>query len=158
MKRLHLELRASIGELERTSAAVAAFGKANNIGEKLLYSLQLVCDEWLTNIVMHGYGAAPSGVPPPADAAAIELTLERTAEDALRLTFVDRAPPFNPLTRPEPDVSLSVDEREVGGLGIHFLRKFMDHCEYERTDGRNRLVLVKYIRGPQGDGEDEHRD
>jgi len=147
---MHLELSASIRELERMGAAVAAFCERNGIDEKLAYSLQLVCDEWVTNVVVHGYG----GAVPNAAEAAIEVSLTRLDDATLRLTFVDKAPPFNPLTRPEPDVSLPVEEREAGGLGIHFMKKIMDRCEYERIGGRNRLVLTKSIRS-RGEGQDE---
>ncbi len=153
MERLHLELSASLGELERLGAAVAAFCERGGIGEKLTYALQLVCDEWVTNVIVHGYADAP----PDSGEAAIELTLERLPDETLSLAFVDRAPPFNPLTRPEPNVDLSVDEREVGGLGIHFLKKIMDDCAYERTDGRNRLTLIKRL-GAQGEDRHEHID
>ncbi|WP_309120029.1 ATP-binding protein [Paenibacillus sp.] len=148
--RLHMELAASLQELGRMGEAVAAFCERGGIDEKLSYAVQLVCDEWVTNVIAHGYG----GAPPDAGEAAIELTIERTA-DSLRLAFVDRAPPFDPLTHPEPDVDLSVDEREVGGLGIHFMKKIMDACEYERIGGRNRLALTKKL-GTRREGQDEH--
>jgi serine/threonine-protein kinase RsbW len=105
----------------------------------------------VTNVIVHGYG----GAPPEAEEPAIEMTLERPANDRLVLTFVDRARPFDPLTRPEPDVDLSVDEREVGGLGIHFIKKIMDRCEYERVGERNRLTLTKRL-GTQGEEQHEH--
>lgn len=143
MERLHLELSASIEELERMGAAVMAFCTANAIDSKLAYTLRLVCDEWVTNIIVHGYG----GAAPSREAAAIEVQLSRVDEGTLRLAFIDHAPPFNPLLRPAPDVSLPVEERDLGGLGIHFIRNKMDECVYERVASTNQLVLLKKLGG-----------
>ena len=146
MDRLKLEVAASLRELERLGASIAAYCKRCGVDDKLSYALQLVCDEWVTNVIVHGYADSP----PAAGEPAIEITLERPAHDKLVLTFVDRAPPFDPLTRPEPNVDLSVDERDVGGLGIHFIKNIMDRCEYERVGERNRLTLTKRL-GTQGE-------
>lgn len=153
MDQLHLELKGSIGELEQIGVEIARYCSHNHLDDKLRYSLQLVCDEWVTNIITHGYkGSAPASDSPP-----IEVILQRMNTDTLVLTFLDRSPPFNPLTRPEPDLSLPMEERPTGGLGIHFIKRFMDHCQYEREDGVNRLVLTKKIQ-TQEEISDEHND
>ena len=184
-ERLRLALSASIYELRRVSDRLEAFGRANGLDEGLIRALQLICDEWITNIVVHGYGggaplpgqgerirgpghgAAERGGrnrPPGAEGAEpgtqredrgpaparedpgrqpdIEIDLE-IAGGEVRLTFADGGPPFNPLARPEADVSLPLERREIGGLGIHFLKMLTDRQEYERIGGRNRLTLTK---------------
>lgn len=157
MDRMQLGLSASIDELERMGQAIESFCEANGLDEKTKYALRLVCDEWVTNIVMHGYAASP---PASGDGASSEppiaLTIARSADGTVRLEFIDRAPPFDPLSHPVPDVGKSVEERDVGGLGIHFIRKMTDGCEYERDGNVNRLVLYKRIGADREETKDEH--
>ena len=61
------------------------------------------------------------------------------------LTVTDDGHPFDPREVPEPDIQLPVEERPVGGLGIHLLRKMSDRMEYGREGGRNRLCLRKSL-------------
>jgi serine/threonine-protein kinase RsbW len=63
----------------------------------------------------------------------------------LQLTVLDDAPPFDPLEAPEPDTTLPVEQRPLGGLGIFLVRKLMDEVQYERRDGRNRVACRKRI-------------
>lgn len=158
MDRLRLTLTASIDELERVAERVEAFNRANGFDARFAYALRLICDEWITNIVMHGYGGQDAKPPDAPERGAadgsgngtarpdIEVLLELADEGTVRLTFTDGGPPFNPLTKPEADVSLPLEKREIGGLGIHFLKRLTDRWEYERIDGRNRLTLTKSIR------------
>ena len=67
------------------------------------------------------------------------------ASERLSIAITDDGHFFNPLEHPEPDMSLPVEERPIGGLGIHLLRKMADHIEYERTSERNRLRIHKTI-------------
>lgn len=57
----------------------------------------------------------------------------------------DDGRPFNPLEAPEPDLAAPVEERKVGGLGIHLIRNMMDHLEYRRLQGTNLLVMKKKV-------------
>ena len=61
------------------------------------------------------------------------------------MTFEDEGVYYNPLEKEDPDVSLSVEEREIGGLGIFMVKKSMDKMEYEYTDGKNVLTITKKI-------------
>lgn len=61
------------------------------------------------------------------------------------ITFVDEGKPYDPLAKEDPDVSLSAEEREVGGLGIYMVKKSMDAVEYEYKDGANILTIVKKL-------------
>ena len=64
---------------------------------------------------------------------------------AVKLTFIDSGTPFDPLEREDPDISLSSEERDIGGLGIYMIKKTMDELRYEYADGQNRLTLIKKI-------------
>ena len=59
--------------------------------------------------------------------------------------MADDGPGFDPLSAPEPDTSLGIEERPIGGLGIALVRRLMDHVEYERRDGKNRLRLRRRL-------------
>ena len=62
---------------------------------------------------------------------------------AIRIKFMDSGVPYNPLEKPDPDVTLSAEEREIGGLGIYMVKKSMDEINYEYKDGKNILEIVK---------------
>ena len=64
---------------------------------------------------------------------------------AATITFIDRGIPFDPLAKPDPDVSLSAEERGIGGLGIYMVKKSMDDVRYEYRDGQNVLTLIKRL-------------
>ena len=70
----------------------------------------------------------------------IEITDDPAAAS---ITFIDRGVPFDPLAKPDPDVSLSAEERGIGGLGIYMTKKTMDDVRYEYKDGQNILTLIK---------------
>ncbi|MCC2685555.1 MAG: hypothetical protein K0R75_2454 [Paenibacillaceae bacterium] len=150
--RIQLSLRASISELPRLKESVEQFCERVGLEDKLSFTLQLVCDEWVTNIITHGYEAVQAEG--AADDRVIAVTLECTDESELVLIFEDRAAAFNPLEHPEPDVTLDLKERKTGGLGIHFIKKMMDHCEYERLPKGNRLMLVKRLQIHEEAGKD----
>ena len=67
------------------------------------------------------------------------------SDDGMRLTliFVDSGTPFDPLKEPDPDITLSASERQIGGLGIFLVKETMDDMFYEYKDGKNQLTLVK---------------
>ena len=66
-------------------------------------------------------------------------------DGGLQVCFSDAGTPFNPLAKPDPDITLSAEEREIGGLGIFLTKKFMDSVAYEYKDGKNRLKIQKKI-------------
>ena len=72
------------------------------------------------------------------------ITISRTGTDA-EITFTDSGTPYNPLEKPDPDVTLSAEERDIGGLGIYIVKKSMDFVGYEHKDGQNVLTIRKKI-------------
>ncbi len=64
---------------------------------------------------------------------------------ALKVVFEDSGPFFDPLKKPDPDVTLKVEDRQIGGLGIFMVKKSMDECYYERSGDKNVFTLVKYV-------------
>lgn len=135
-------LRNDLRELERLRVAVEAFGANYCLPGPLLFELNLALEEWVTNIVAYGYDdTGPHSI-------AVRISLDTTAEGRhVAIEVEDDARPFNPLEVPPPRLDLPIEERPVGGLGIHFLRRCMDSVAYERVGTRNRLLLRKQVVG-----------
>ena len=130
---LHLKLAARPEELERINVAVEEFGEREDWPSKLLFRVNLVLEELGLNVMTHGQ-----------QAGARELEVIVTSEaETITIEIVDDGPRFDPLEdAPLPDPEASLDERPVGGLGIHLVRTMMDEVSYRYEDGKNRLTLV----------------
>ena len=100
--------------------------------EMILNQIDLAVEEIFVNIAHY------SG----ADEAIINCSFEN---DKLEITFSDSGVPFNPLAKPDPDLTLNAEEREIGGLGIFLTKKFMDTVSYEYKDGINCLRIIKSV-------------
>ncbi len=100
--------------------------------EMILNQIDLAVEEIFVNIAHY------SG----ADEAIINCSFEN---DKLEITFSDSGVPFNPLAKPDPDITLNAEEREIGGLGIYLTKKFMDTVSYEYKDGMNCLRIIKSV-------------
>ena len=74
-----------------------------------------------------------------------EIRLNVTS-DSVEITLIDSGIPYNPLEKPDPDVTLSAKDRAIGGLGIFMSKKLMDHISYEHTDGKNILTIKKHLK------------
>lgn len=99
--------------------------------------IELAVDEIFCNIASYAYA-------PGTGDATISVDLEENPR-AVIITFIDRGIPYNPLEKDDPDVTLSAQERKIGGLGIYLVKKSMDDVIYEYTDGQNILHLKKYL-------------
>lgn len=114
-----------------------AFAATHRLPADAAWPLHLALDEILSNIVRHAYGE---------DGQAREIEVGFNLKDGvLELTFLDEGRAFDPLTAPEPQTTGPAVDRPVGGLGIFLVRKLMDHVEYQRHAGRNRLVCRKRV-------------
>ena len=102
---------------------------------KTLLQIDLVVEEVFVNIAHYAYA------PKTGDA---KISCEVTKEPArLTLIFTDSGKPFNPLQRPDPDVTLGLEERNIGGLGIFLTKKYMTTTAYEYKDGKNIFTLTR---------------
>lgn len=99
---------------------------------------ELALEEIFMNIVMHGSQ--------PGRMASVQLSLT-LAENGLTMTIEDDGPQFDPLTLPPPDLTTSLAERPVGGLGVFLVRRVMDAVSYQRVGALNRLTMTKSLAG-----------
>ncbi len=104
---------------------------------KAQMQIDIAIDELFGNIAHYAYH-------PEIGAATVRV--EVTEEPlAVLITFIDNGAPYDPLANRDPDVSLSADERQIGGLGIYMVKKSMDEITYEYRKGQNILKIKKHI-------------
>lgn len=129
--------RAQIGDLDRIHELVDAACNRVHLDDSTCYALRLCIEEAFVNVIDHGYHAEEPGV--------ITVTIQ-TVDHAIHAIVADHAAPFHPEHAPHPDLDVGWDERQIGGLGWHFIREMMDEVRYEAGEDRgNRLTLVKYL-------------
>ncbi len=137
--KLHLRIRNAYAEITRGAAEVSRWLKTRNAPASAEYLAVLAIEEQATNCIKYGYDDAAEHV--------IEIELSLSGEEMV-LTVTDDGHPFNPLNAPPPDTGSPIEDRPVGGLGIHLLRGLSDRIQYERLGDRNRLAIHKAIAGP----------
>lgn len=104
---------------------------------KAMMQINVAIDEILANIAFYAYPGTHGTV-------TMQVEIREDTRTAV-LTFIDSGIPYNPLEKEDPDVTLSLEERQIGGLGIFLVKKSMDDMNYERKDGQNILTLRKHI-------------
>ena len=111
--------------------------ESNDCPQKTLMQIDLAVEEIFVNIANYAY--AP-------DTGKVSVQVEKSGEPlAVSIIFSDNGKPYNPLEKPDPDITLSADEREIGGYGIFMTKKVMDGISYEYQDGQNILKLTKNL-------------
>ena len=102
---------------------------------KIQMQIDIAVEEIFVNIAHYAYKPGKGTA-----TVKVEVTGEPLMAD---ITFIDNGVPYDPLAKADPDITLSVEEREIGGLGIFMVKKSMDDVEYEYRDGHNILRLKK---------------
>jgi serine/threonine-protein kinase RsbW len=125
---------ARVDELDAIRNFVIETARALDANPTAIDDMVAAVDEAATNIILHGYAGRPGTI-------AIEIRRERSA---LVVFLRDHAPDFDPTTVPPPDLNLPLEQRRLGGLGIHLIRAYIDRITYRTmTQGGNELTLVK---------------
>jgi len=127
-------LRSQLEELARALDHIEDFLLQQAAERELASEMRLIAEEGLANIVRHAYE--------PDQEGEIEVVLA-LSETEVRLELRDSGRPFNPLEHPEPDLGAPIEERPLGGLGVHLIRSLTDTQSYARQGTVNVLVLVK---------------
>lgn len=126
-------IEASVENLNAVLAYVEDILRRENVSPKISVAMAIAVEELYVNIAHYAY---PEGT---GDA---EIICE-CGEGRISVTFIDSGIEFNPLLRPDPDVTLSAGERQIGGLGIYMTKKSMDDMIYKRENGKNILTIIK---------------
>jgi len=130
-------LKNKLSEVQRAADLFEEFGEENGIPLKDIFQINLVLDELISNVINYGY--------PKEENREIYLKYIIGDNKKLLLEIRDYGVPFNILEMEEVDVSLGIEERAIGGLGIHLVKNIMDDIEYERKGGQNILTLKKEL-------------
>jgi anti-sigma regulatory factor (Ser/Thr protein kinase) len=132
--RLVLQVQSRLSEVARIAPSLREFADRHAVPTRAILAVNLALEEIMVNTISYGY----------ADLRDRSIRVELTVTDGWLVVRVeDDAGPFDPTTRPAPDLSQRLEDRPVGGLGIHLVRGLFDAVEYERAGGRNVLVLRK---------------
>lgn len=110
-----------------------------NCPVKAQMQFNIVIDELCSNVARYAYSDKTGKVTVSVD------TVDKPMK--VWLTFTDEGVPYNPLAKEDPDITLSAEERKLGGLGIYMVKKMMDEFRYEYKDGKNIVTVCKVIEG-----------
>jgi serine/threonine-protein kinase RsbW len=124
------------GGVETVNAAFAELAERHALPATVRHSINVAIDELLANVLSHG----KAGRDHCSVTVEVELDHERVT-----VILTDDGPPFDPFGNSAPDITLSVEERPIGGLGLHLVGQLMDQVNYQRREGHNVVVLVKEL-------------
>lgn len=132
-----LETDASVDRLPEVLKFVDSTLEENGCPFKERTQVEVAVEELYVNICLYAYRENPE-----KKMACMELTIDDNPRGMI-LSFIDCGTPFNPLLREDPDVKLSAEKRNIGGLGIYIVKKTMDDVNYKFEDGKNILTIRK---------------
>ena len=103
---------------------------------KIVMQITVCVEEMFVNVAHYAYGEGTGDV---------EMVMDSEG-DSVSITLIDEGMPFDPLAKADPDITLSAEERSIGGLGIYMVKKSMNDVSYERSDGKNIFTMKKNLR------------
>ncbi len=126
-------IKATMADLPQILEFVETTCREARVRESARFDLQLAVEEACANIIEHAYGQA---------GGALSLSFVTRGPDVI-LTVVDQGPSFDPASIAAPDLNAPLEERRIGGLGIHLMRRLMDELYYASTEEGNVVRMVK---------------
>ena len=132
-----LEIDAKLSNLEKVLDFVNSHLSNVECPEKTRIQVDIAVEEIFVNIAHYAYN-------PEVGKATIRVEISEKPL-TISLTFMDSGKPYDPLSRKDPDVSLSAEERQIGGLGIYMVKKSMDEIQYSYRNGTNMLTFKKKL-------------
>ncbi len=130
-----LKIKASIENLEQVIAFVDEELEKNDCSMKTQIQIDVAVEEIFVNIASYAYQ------PGEGDATIIVDVVQDPTR--VEITFIDTGVEYDPLKKEDPDITLSAEERQIGGLGIFMVKKSMDDMIYNYNDGKNILKIIK---------------
>jgi serine/threonine-protein kinase RsbW len=132
----HRRIAGSYSEIHPLGEAVTDWALGRGVPSKVVPSVVLMLDELVTNVVMHGFRDSGDGQ--------IDVTI-RVDSSSIETVIRDSAREFDPFSIPEPDTTLPAEDRGIGGLGVHFVRKMSDAFGYRRDGDVNEVRFRKRL-------------
>lgn len=132
-----IEIVNKMDEMDKIADFVEQIGEELNLSIALVTSINLALEEAIANVIMYAYPKGEENKP-------IILTAEYE-NDELDFILSDKGTPFDPTKVPEADITLPIEKRPIGGLGIFLIRKIMGEVTYQRIDGENKLKMSKKL-------------
>jgi len=131
-----LILQNNVSEINKLVLFLEELGEEFGLPADLVFNLNLVLEEAVSNVILYAY--------PEGEEHEVLLSAKKIA-DKLIFVLTDSGKEFDPTKLEEVDVTLSAEERPIGGLGIFLIRQIMNTVEYQRIDGQNVLTLSKNL-------------
>lgn len=131
-----LVLKNEVAEINRLAKFVEELGEELNLTPDLVFNLNLVLEEAVANVILYAYSKE--------EQQEIILTVQKSDKNLI-FVLTDNGKEFDPTQAPDADITLSAEERQIGGLGIFLIRQIMDKVEYQRIEGKNVLTLGKLL-------------
>ena len=132
-----ITVAAAVENLEAVTTFVDRCLEENGCSMRSQMQIDVAVDELFSNIAYYAY-------PPGTGTVTLRVKIEGEPPCA-SLTFIDGGVPYDPLSRADPDITLSAEERQIGGLGIYMVKKSMDEVSYAYEDGKNVLRIRKKL-------------
>jgi len=128
----HIRIPAHIDSLQTLLAFVGSFLESQGVGQERLHEIELAMEEILVNIFNYAY---------PDRLGEVEITCGLDDSGGLQVEVSDRGIPFNSLSRRNPDLQADIAGRNIGGLGVFFVKQLIPAIRYRWEEGRNILTL-----------------
>jgi len=132
-----ITLDATVDGIEPVTQMIDSVLEAEDCSMKAQMQIDVAVDELFANIAHYAYEGSTGK-------ATVRIDVD-SASRVASITFIDSGIPYNPLEKEDPDITLSADERAIGGLGIFLVKKTMDSVEYKYENNQNILTIKKNI-------------
>jgi len=134
--KISFKLSNKLSELEKLNKKIDKFSVQVGIPNKCIFEIHLVLEEIFSNITCYGYRDDKDHW------VHVSMSCEN---DVMTIQIEDDGIPFNPLDLEKPHLFCDLEDRDIGGLGIHLVKHYIKECVYERRGNKNILILTKII-------------
>ena len=131
-----LILQNEVAEISKLAIFIEELGEEFGLSPELVFNLNLVLEEAVSNVILYAY---------PKEEHQIISLIARKKDNQLIFILTDSGKEFDPTQAPDADITLSAEDRPIGGLGIFLIRQIMNTVEYQRIEGKNVLTLGKKL-------------
>jgi sigma-B regulation protein RsbU (phosphoserine phosphatase) len=136
MAEQQIVIKNELSELIAVNEKFENFSQESDIPQEVSLKFNIIFDEILSNVISYAYN--------DDDEHDIEIRMERAGK-RVTVTITDDGVPFNPLSEKKPNTDLSLEDREIGGLGIHLVRNLVDDVSYQRRIGKNVMTMMRNL-------------